>query len=260
MSVRYAPRRRAAAIWTAVFLVLLAGCGGRPAGTPPAPSPVPSENAAGHAAVPAATPAPAIVWPEGDYTALDEAGRAAYREALSEQLPADSYLILEDGFVVESEAAGRYTPEDFAALLPDVALPTQAVGGYALREVYASFGADPLARPGDRILRRYRFAADNLQGATLVYADEDGRTVRVNLIGLAAIGGAPAADAEIHWSAEPVRRAEEDGRPVYGLDGTLGQPSGQAIVQLHAAAEDETAFLTAMAPFTAVESWVLAAT
>lgn len=54
-----------------------------------------------------------------------------------------------------------------AALLPDVTLPAQAVGGYALNEIQVSWQPDPLARPGDRVLRRYRLAADNLQGAAL---------------------------------------------------------------------------------------------
>lgn len=117
---------------------------------------------------PTDTPSPsaaAIVWPEEDYAALDGEGQAAYREALAEQLPADGYLILEDGFVVENDSAGRYAPADFAALLPDVTLPAQAVGGYALNEIQVSWQPDPLARPGDRVLRRYRLAADNLQGA-----------------------------------------------------------------------------------------------
>lgn len=153
-------------------------------------------------------------------------------------------------------SAGRYAPADFAALLPDVTLPAQAVGGYALNEIQVSWQPDPLARPGDRVLRRYRLAADNLQGAALTYADADGHTVRVNLIGLAALGGAPDADAEIRWSAEPVLRAGEAGQTVYGLDGTLRQPGGQAIIQLHAAAEDETAFLAAVAPFTEVTGWM----
>ena len=208
---------------------------------------------------PADTPSPsaaAIVWPEEDYVALGEEGKAAYREALAEQLPADGYLILEDGFVVGNDSAGRYAPADFAALLPDVTLPAQAVGGYTLNEIQVSWQPDPLARPGDRVLRRYRLAADNLQGAALTYADADGHTVRVNLIGLAALGGAPDADAEIRWSAEPVLRAEEAGQTVYGLDGTLRQPGGQAIIQLHAAAEDETAFLAAVAPFTEVTGWM----
>ena len=103
---------------------------------------------------PTDTPSPsaaAIVWPEEDYAALGEEGKAAYREALAEQLPADGYLILEDGFVVENDSAGRYAPADFAALLPDVTLPAQAVGGYALNEIQVSWQPDPLARPGDRV-------------------------------------------------------------------------------------------------------------
>ena len=123
-------------------------------------------------------------------------------------------------------------------------------------EIQVSWQPDPLARPGDRVLRRYRLAADNLQGAAFTYADADGHTVRVNLIGLAALGGAPDADAEIRWSAEPVLRAEEAGQPVFGLDGTLRQPGGQAIIQLHAPAEDEAAFQTAVAPFTEVTGWM----
>lgn len=82
--------------------------------------------------------------------------------------------------------------------------------------------------------------------AAIVWPEED----------YAALGGAPDADAEIRWSAEPVLRAEEAGQTVYGLDGTLRQPGGQAIIQLHAPAEDEAAFQTAIAPFTEVTGWM----
>lgn len=244
-------------LWICLILItILTGCAepSSAASTPIATVSRPESSS------PTDTPSPsaaAIVWPEEDYAALGEEGKAAYREALAEQLPADGYLILEDGFVVENDSAGRYAPADFAALLPDVTLPAQAVGGYALNEIQVSWQPDPLARPGDRVLRRYRLAADNLQGAALTYADADGHTVRVNLIGLAALGGAPDADAEIRWSAEPVLRAEEAGQTVYGLDGTLRQPGGQAIIQLHAAAEDETAFLAAVAAFTEVTGWMV---
>ena len=239
-----------------ILTAILTGCSESSAtvSTPGTTTPPPDSSSISSASLPTAIPT--IVWPEEDYAALGEEGKAAYREALAEQLPDDGYLILEDGFVVENDSAGRYAPEDFAALLSDVTLPAQAVGGYTLNEIQVSWQPDPLARPGDRVLRRYRLAADNLQGAALTYADADGHTVRVNLIGLAALGGAPDADAEIRWSAEPVLRAEEAGQTVYGLDGTLRQPGGQAIIQLHAAAEDEAAFQTAIAPFTEVTGWM----
>ena len=84
---------------------------------------------------PTDTPSPsaaAIVWPEEDYAALGKEGKAAYREALAEQLPADGYLILEDGFVVENEAAGRYAPaEDEAAFQTAIAPFTEVTGWMA---------------------------------------------------------------------------------------------------------------------------------
>ena len=203
-------------------------------------------------AAPVSTPAPEqkpkeeavseLIWPQEEYTALDEEGRAAYRQAVEAQLAPGEYVLLPDGSVAENPETGRYDPQVFLENFPEAVLPRQRVGDYTLEQVQVGFRVDPAAQAGDNTVRRYPISSEALQGVTLVYRSGENQ-MNLCLIGLRAW---PQEGAAYTFEQQAVPVAEENGRTVYSLSGTL---DGNILVQLNGTAESEEAFAGAAAAF-----------
>ena len=203
-------------------------------------------------AAPAGTPVPAsqsenpavteVVWPREEYASLDEEGRAAYRQTVEAQLAPGEYVLLPDGSVAENPETGRYDPQVFLETFPEAVLPRQQVGDYTLEQVQVGFRVDPAAQAGDNTVRRYQTTSEALQGVTLVYRSGENH-MNLCLIGLRAW---PEEGAAYTFEQQAVPVAEENGRTVYSLSGTL---NGSTLVQLNGTAESEETFAGAAAAF-----------
>ena len=183
-----------------------------------------------------------LVWPQEEYTTLDEEGRAAYRQAVEAQLAPGEYVLLPDGSVAENPETGRYDPQMFLETFPEATLPRQQVGDYTLEQIQVGFWVDPAAQAGDNTVRRYQTTSEALQGVTLVYRSGESH-MNLCLIGLRVW---PEAGAAYTFEQQSVPVAEENGRTVYSLSGTL---DGNILVQLNGTAESEETFAKAAAAF-----------
>lgn len=183
-----------------------------------------------------------LIWPQEEYAALDEEGRAAYRQAVEAQLAPGEYVLLPDGSVAENPETGRYDPQVFLETFPEAVLPRQQVGDYTLEQVQVGFRVDPAAQAGDNTVRRYQTTSEALQGVTLVYRSGENH-MNLCLIGLRAW---PEEGAAYTFEQQAVPVAEENGRTVYSLSGTL---NGSTLVQLNGTAESEETFAGAAAAF-----------
>ena len=230
--------------------LLLSACAGQKTEADTTAAPVGTPVPASHSENPAVT---GVVWPREEYASLDEEGRAAYRQAVEAQLAPGEYVLLPDGSVAENPETGRYDPQTFLETFPEASLPRQQVEDYTLEQVQVGFRVDPAAQGGDNTVRRYQVTSEALQGVTLVYRSGENH-MNLCLIGLRTW---PEAGADYTFGQQAVPVAEEDGRRVYSLSGTL---DGSTLVQLNGTAESEEAFAAAAAAFAEAAPDLLAAT
>lgn len=220
-----------------------------PALTPSLPTPQSAQaqpTAAPDAPVTVQEPLTELAWPEGDYAAMNETEKDAYRAAVEGQLKADEYVILPDGYVAQSPAGGRYTPQELANAYPQAAA-LQTVGDYTLAEVQLGYHEAADAPTG--MVQRYDSRPENIRGATLVYKGAGGRdTVTVCYIGCGAPTERTAPKAQ-DFGSEVLRYTAQQGEwTCYSVQAQC--PAG-GLVQINAVAEDSAAFQKAAEPFLA---------
>lgn len=230
--------------------LLLSACAGQKTEADTTAAPVGTPVPASQSENPAVTE---VIWPREEYASLDEEGRAAYRQTVEAQLAPGEYVLLPDGSVAENPETGRYDPQTFLETFPEASLPRQQVEDYTLEQVQVGFRVDPAAQRGDNTVRRYQVTSEALQGVTLVYRSGKNH-MNLCLIGLRTW---PEAGADYTFGQQAVAVAEEDGRRVYSLSGTL---DGSTLVQLNGTAESEEAFAAAAAAFAEAAPDLLAVT
>lgn len=238
------------AVMLGACVLLLSACTGQKTEADTTAAPVGTPVPASQSENPAVTE---VVWPREEYASLDEEGRAAYRQTVEAQLAPGEYVLLPDGSVAENPETGRYDPQTFLETFPEASLPRQQVEDYTLEQVQVGFRVDPAAQGGDNTVRRYQVTSEALQGVTLVYRSGENH-MNLCLIGLRTW---PEAGADYTFGQQAVAVAEEDGRRVYSLSGTL---DGSTLVQLNGTAESEEAFAAAAAAFAEAAPDLLAAT
>lgn len=221
-------------------VLFLSACAPKETQVDPAPAAPVGTSAPDHE--PEDRAATELVWPQEEYASLDEEGKAAYRQAVEEQLAPGEYVLLPDGSVAENPETGRYDPLTFLETFPEATLPRQQVEDYTLEQVQVGFRVDPAAQAGDNTVRRYQTTSEALQGVTLVYRSGE-EHMNLCLIGLRAW---PEEGAAYTFEQEAMPVAEENGRTVYSLSGTL---DGSTLVQLNGTAESEEAFAATAAAF-----------